>query len=157
MTWAPASAMNSLVDRDREHLRLLSIFHYVFGGLAAVFACFPSLYVLLGAAIAGGGAAQPDDSGQAAAAVGLMVAGIGGVCVVSAWTIAGLIVYAGKCLAGERHLTFCMVIAGIECLTPPLGTILGVFTLVVLCRPSVKELFEARQRTENAEPPDRSE
>ena len=28
------------VSQDGEHLRLLSIFHYVVGGLMALFACF---------------------------------------------------------------------------------------------------------------------
>jgi hypothetical protein len=36
--------------------------------------------------------------------------------------------------------------AGIECVFMPFGTVLGVFTLVVLTRPSVKPLFED-QRT----------
>jgi hypothetical protein len=37
-----------------------------------------------------------------------------------------------------------MVIAIITCLSVPLGTALGVFTLIVLARPSVKQLFERR-------------
>jgi len=43
-----------------------------------------------------------------------------------------------------------MVIAGIECLFMPFGTVLGVFTLVVLVRPSVKELFLRNQGNEPA-------
>ena len=34
-----------------------------------------------------------------------------------------------------------MVIAGINCLHIPLGTLLGVFTLVVLGRESVRKLY----------------
>ncbi len=30
-------------DPDLEHLRLLSIFHYVVGGILALFSCFPIL------------------------------------------------------------------------------------------------------------------
>ena len=35
-----------------------------------------------------------------------------------------------------------MVIAALECLSVPLGTLLGVFTLVVLSRPSVRDSFD---------------
>jgi hypothetical protein len=33
------------------------------------------------------------------------------------------------------------VIAAISCLLVPLGTVLGIFTILVLVRPSVKERF----------------
>jgi len=43
--------------------------------------------------------------------------------------------------AKKRHL-FCLVMAGLMCvLCNPLGTVLGIFTIVVLMRPSVKALF----------------
>ena len=35
-------------NTDNEHLRLLSIFHYVVSGLAALFACFPICHLVLG-------------------------------------------------------------------------------------------------------------
>jgi hypothetical protein len=56
-------------------------------------------------------------------------------------TMAILILINGRCLAQRKHYTFCQVMSGVECLFMPLGTILGVFTLVVLSRPSVKPLF----------------
>jgi len=34
-----------------------------------------------------------------------------------------------------------MIVAGITCLSVPIGTVLGVFTLLVLSRPSVKQMF----------------
>ena len=34
-----------------------------------------------------------------------------------------------------------LVVAALECLAFPLGTVLGVFTLIVLVRPEVKQLF----------------
>jgi hypothetical protein len=48
---------------------------------------------------------------------------------------------AGKSLRDRQRYTFCLVIAGINFLSMPLGTILGVFTFVVLQRPSVKVMF----------------
>ena len=43
------------MDRDEEHLRLLSIFHYIYGGLVALFACVPILYMLIGVFVLHGG------------------------------------------------------------------------------------------------------
>ena len=55
--------------------------------------------------------------------------------------MATCVAIAGRRLAGHRSYTFCLVIAGIECAFSPFGTVLGVFTIVVLIRPSVKERF----------------
>ena len=37
------------MNQDREHLRLLAIFHYLGAGLAALFSLFPLLYTTIGA------------------------------------------------------------------------------------------------------------
>lgn len=37
-----------------------------------------------------------------------------------------------------------LIVSGLNCLQIPFGTVLGVFTLVVLLRDSVREAYEAR-------------
>ena len=37
---------------------------------------------------------------------------------------------------------FCTVVSGIACMFMPFGTVLGVFALIVLNRPSVRKRFE---------------
>jgi hypothetical protein len=37
-----------LVDQDHEHLRLLSIIHYIFSGMTAFFGLFGALYLVIG-------------------------------------------------------------------------------------------------------------
>ena len=37
------------MNQDKEHLRLLAIFHYIVAGLAALFSFFPLLYTTIGA------------------------------------------------------------------------------------------------------------
>lgn len=44
-------------------------------------------------------------------------------------------------LRARRNRNFSMVVAGLNCIHIPIGTVLGVFTLVVLSRPSVEELY----------------
>jgi hypothetical protein len=51
------------------------------------------------------------------------------------------ILISGRALAKCTRYWFVFVIACIECLFMPFGTILGVFTLIVLSRESVKKLF----------------
>jgi len=49
----------------------------------------------------------------------------------------------GRWIAARKRPTFCFVVACIECINMPLGTLLGVFTIMVLNRPSVRALFAA--------------
>ena len=69
---------------------------------------------------------------------------LGSCFIVVGWVFAALVLMAGRCIAGRKSYTFCFVVACVECLWAPFGTCLGVFTLVVLNRPSVKALFAAR-------------
>ncbi|MEK6321970.1 MAG: hypothetical protein AABN33_09835 [Acidobacteriota bacterium] len=36
------------MNQDAEHLRLLSIFHYIVGAIAALCACFPVIHLAVG-------------------------------------------------------------------------------------------------------------
>lgn len=132
----------SPTSRDDDHLRLLSILHYVLGGLTAAMSCFGLLYVLIAfgviTATAGHGSPPPW--------AGLFVFLVAGGAVAVAVIMGGLMVYAGHCLATRRQYTFCLVVAALSCLSVPVGTALGVFTLIVLMRPEVKESFGSSPR-----------
>ena len=43
-----------------------------------------------------------------------------------------------------RHRTFCIVMAAIHCLYVPIGTVLGIFTIIILCKPEAQALFEQK-------------
>jgi hypothetical protein len=137
--------MNGLIDKDQEHLRLLSIFHYVYGGLLGLSACIPIVYVILGIVIASGAFPTPPDQQAVPLLAGWAFILIGGLFIVVGWTIAGMTLYAGHCLARRQHYTLCFVVACIECLFIPQGTVLGIFTLLVLMRATVKPLFESAE------------
>ena len=55
--------------------------------------------------------------------------------------IALLEFFVAKKLVRRESKTLCFVVAGINCLSIPLGTVLGIFTFLVLSRPSVAESF----------------
>src|SRR5947209_2901347 len=131
------------MNQDAEHLRLLSIFHYVVAGLAAFFSFFPLLYTTVGVVFifaSRHGTAKPGEElppeflGWIFAVIGMVLFAIG-------IAMAILILITGRSLAQCKHYSFVLVMACIECLFIPFGTILGVFTIVVLSRESVRGLF----------------
>jgi len=131
--------------QDLEHLRLLSIFHYVVGALAALFACFPVLHLIVGIVFVVL-SADPDARGDAPPAFfGWIMIGVASFLILLGWCVAACIVGAGRCLARQTGYTFCLVVAAIECVFMPFGTVLGVFTIIVLVRESVRDLFARNQ------------
>jgi hypothetical protein len=66
---------------------------------------------------------------------------VAGLVILCGWTLAVCMIISGRYLTHRRRYKFCFVIACISCLVMPYGTVLGVFTIIVLIRPTVKELF----------------
>ena len=52
---------------------------------------------------------------------------------------------SGFCISARKHRTFSIAVAAINCLHIPLGTVLGVFTIIVLMRDSVRDVYEGPQ------------
>ncbi len=133
------------MNQDLDHLKLLSIFHYVVGGLTALAACLPLIHVFLGLIFIL--APETFDNGRSpqfpADLLGWMFVVMGGTFVIAGWMLALVIVLGGRSLARHRNHTFCLVVAALSCLFVPMGTVLGVFTMIVLLRPSVKQIFSA--------------
>ena len=133
-----------LSPQDVEHLRLLAIFHYVVGGLVCLGGCFPIFHVAIGASMVfdpggfGGKGERPP------AAFGLMFLGMGLAIMLTFWASGVATILAGRFLTQRRRWTYCLVAAAVAaCTCMPLGTALGVFTIIVLLRPAVKAAFEA--------------
>ena len=127
------------MNEDLEHLRLLSIFYYLMAVLIALFSLLPVVHLVLGMAMA----FEWGDFGQdpPPAFIGWIVSCIAGFLILLGLTCAACFALAGRNLARHRSWIFCMVIAGIACTMMPVGTVLGVFTILVLNRPSVRALF----------------
>jgi len=78
--------------------------------------------------------------------LGWIFAVLGSLLFVIGIAIAICILIAGRSLALRKRYSFALVMACIECLFVPFGTILGIFTIVVLSRESVKALFSGAQK-----------
>ena len=86
-----------------------------------------------------------DDKNAPPQAFGWFFIGIASVIILLGWTLAICNLLAGKYLKQHKNYTFCFVIAVISCMFAPLGTLLGVFTIIVLVRDSVKQLFNGQK------------
>jgi len=126
---------------DEQYLKLLSIFHYIVGGIAGLFACFPIIHFVVGLGILISSFTQSSQNGGPPALIGLIFTLFAGGFILFGWAFAICIILGGRFISKRKNYMFCMVMAGIECIFTPFGTVLGVFTIIILIRPSVKELF----------------
>ncbi len=128
------------VNQDEDHLRLLSIFHYIVGGLAAFFSFFPLFYGAIGLVFLLA-PAHPQHGEPPPPLLGWFFVAFGSFFFLLGLVFATCVILSGRSIARRRHHTFAFVVACIECLFFPFGVVLGVFTIIVLSRRSVKELF----------------
>ena len=140
---SPGPPPHPQLMQDAEHLKLLSVFHYVLAGLTALAGCLPIIHVVLGIVMVSGALPRSPGSPPPPAAFGWLFIGMGGLVILLAWTMAVLLFLTARWIAARQRRTFCFVMACIECAGFPVGTALGVFTILVLQRPTVRALFDA--------------
>jgi hypothetical protein len=126
--------------RDSEHLKMLSIFYFVFCGLNSIGLFAGVLYMAIGLAMVvgstSGGANAPPQ------AIGFLLVGVGFFATILIGVIATCVGLTGYYLQKRKRRMFCFVVACcICCVSVPVGTLLGIFTILVLQRESVKEMF----------------
>jgi hypothetical protein len=133
---------------DEDQLDLLGVFYYILGGFGLFGLLGALVYVGIGVIliVAPGLADEPPppDAAQGALIGGILFIVIGLVVAAMVGAVSGCTIYAGRCLRSRRNRTFVMVVAAIMCLSFPVGTALGVWTLMVLSRPEVRTLYEAQ-------------
>jgi len=98
------------MNQELDHLRLLSIFHYVVGGMAALFACIPFIHFFLGLAMAAGWLENVDPVGQV---FGIFFMVFAGMAILTGWTFSICVISAGRFLASRRRYMFCLVMAAV--------------------------------------------
>jgi hypothetical protein len=153
LTLAPLPRDERKIDAD--HLNLLASFHFVGAGLALLGILFlVAHYAMMHAIFANPKFFEnqkqpmPVPPEQIFAVMKwFYLAG-------AVWFVASgiLNLISGMCLRARKGRTFSVVVAGMNCLHIPLGTVLGVFTIVVLLRDSVRELFADNRRATSTPP-----
>lgn len=122
-------------NRDQDHLRLLAIFHLVYAILVAL-----SIFLIVGHYFILTFAIQMDakDGGGdfPLEFINYLRAGyVFFTLIIIAVSVANFM--AAQSLKKGKNRLFLFIISGINCLNMPLGTTLGVFTIIVIMRPSV--------------------
>lgn len=132
--------MNGLSADDRSHLETLSVLHYVYAALGVLGLVFLAMHFAFMRAVVTLGAQAPQGTPMPAA-VETMIFAMYAVFAVLLAAGSVLNLLAARWLRRCRHHAFCVVVSALNVLQVPLGTVLGVFTLLVLSRERVKRAF----------------
>ncbi len=138
-------------QKDLEHLKLLSVFHFVLAGLTLVMIAFLFLhYLIMNAMFSNpqmwevqgnkGGGPPPEFFAEFIKVFVWFYLFMG----IIALAFGAANILSGVFIRQKKHRTFSLVVASLNCICMPFGTALGVFTLVVLLRESVQEEYGAR-------------
>lgn len=128
--------------RDGEHVKLLAIFHFVFAGLAFVGIGFFGIHYAIMHTVF----SNPEmwkSQPQTMPPKAFLDAFVWFYLFMSVLLLTGLVlnVLSGFFLLQKRNRLFSLIIGGLNCLQIPFGTALGVFTILVLSRDSVRQLY----------------
>ena len=136
--------MDTLDARDSEQLKLLAIFHYLFAGLAVFGLAFLVFHYLLMSSFMHDPSAWSGNGGSGPPPRAFLDLFIWFYLFMGFFFVMGgaLNLAAGRFLLQRRRRLFCQIVAGLNCLQMPFGTLLGVFTLVALGRDSVRTAFK---------------
>ena len=123
---------------DNEHLRLLRIGYFVSAAQTAIFIPVGLLYAGMGVMFSQlpTGASPPPSF--VSWLFGLLGAGFVGLAAVGAT----LKLLTAIRLKERRSRVMCLIAAGLSCMEIPYGTMLGIWTFIVLGRASVRRQFE---------------
>ncbi|HEX4645145.1 MAG TPA: hypothetical protein VH598_06005 [Verrucomicrobiae bacterium] len=130
--------------KDGEHLKLLSIFSFVMAGFAFLGVAFLFLHYFLMSFFMSPEfwKSQKNATPPPKEFFQFMIYFY---IIFGAWMMAGgvLNVLSGFFLRQRTHRTFSLIVGGLNCLHIPFGTVLGIFTILILSRESVCKGYEA--------------
>lgn len=138
------------VATDAKHLGYLRSAYLIYAALNACASVFGLALVVMGLTEARVPMAEGDAQLHEAFGVAMVVSGILISIVLGA--LAALYFRVAKALDERNMRTFCIVIAVLTMFSVPVGTVLGLLTLLVLQRPSVQRSFAPNSRAVLAPP-----
>lgn len=124
------------MDSDKKHLKRLSQIQILYGilNLFVSYYYYQAIFVLVD------GYRKELEKTNPEVQVALFI-GFGFILFLIGIAILFCIILAGQSLALYENYTLCLVVAIAECLIFPIGTLIGVYTIIILRRDSVKKLF----------------
>lgn len=156
MNEADLTAETQQQQKNLEHLKLLSVFHFVLAGLSLVMIAFLFLhYFMMNAMFSNpqmwevqgnkGGGPPPEFFTEFVKVFVWFYLFMG----IIALAFGAANILSGVFIRQKKHRTFSLVVASLNCIRMPFGTALGVFTLVVLLRESVQKEYASNLETQS--------
>ena len=134
---------------DEEHLKLLSLFHYIKGALTVGFSLLGILYFLFMTSlfkmigrVEGQSHHYAQDFPHEIFSYLMFLMWI---LILLFLTFGVLQIFSGDYIRNKRHRIFSFVVGIVQLIEIPYGTILGIMTILVLSRSSVKGKYQGRQ------------
>jgi hypothetical protein len=126
--------------KDLEYLKLLEIFHYVWGIFSCLMGLIGPVYCYIGTAVLRNFKENPAQE-NIPMLFGMLFVGFSFFGFVILETCGLLSLLAGRKYRKLKNYRFCFFVSVINCFVIPVGTALGAFAIFVLNRPAVKALF----------------
>jgi ABC-type phosphate transport system permease subunit len=131
---------------DAEHLRLLALFHYICGGLTIAFSALFIFHTVALSVLAAHPEWLPAQEvrglGEMPFNLMRMMAVVTGSFVALGIGFGIAQIVSGRFIGRRRHRIFSIVVAVLSLFLIPYGTLLGIFTLIVLSRDGVRDLYQ---------------
>jgi len=143
----PPPLLRDQLKIDADHLKLLSVFHFVAAGFSLVGILFlAGHYAVFRVFLSNPGMWPGPKQNLPPAQFFALFKWFYVICAI--WFLCSgiLCVCSGFFIRSRKHRMFSLVVSGINCAHVPIGTLLGVFTIIVLIRNSVREEYETRNR-----------
>jgi len=127
------------MSNSSEQLRILAIFQYIVGGLQILISCLWLCQLSIVISIFCHNAALSPAHGEGA--ISMLLVLVGGGFVFLGFALGILTALSGRYIALRVKRTYSIVMGGINCVIFPFGTILGIFTLILLTRTDVRQEY----------------
>lgn len=128
-----------ITANEEKQLDQLALGFKVYAAVQALFACFPFIHLFIGIMVVTGGFGN--DKNGPPPAFGWIFIVIGTIFITLGWTVAICNYYAGKFIKERRNYTYCFIMSCVDCALMPFGTILGIFSIILLIKEQIKETF----------------
>ena len=138
------------MNLHEKYIKTLSIFHYVHSGLSILGIILYGIFMMF---VLGGASMITINAfhnytfltSTILSMLGWTAALFLGIGFLACIALSIALYLTGRFMAQRTHYMFCLSVAGIESILFPIGTILGILTLITLTRHPVQELFGVQE------------